>query len=94
MWTPVNPFTFSCVSKVPKELMGLVKVVMASFDDLLGEIGQELKGIAEYWKVDLGLVVGLNFAYEFRRVSVYCAMLLDNVPICGYVFSRPIYREH
>ena len=57
--------------------MGLVKVVMASFDELLGEVGEELKGIADYWKVDLGLVVGLNFAYEFRRVSVYCAMLLD-----------------
>ena len=27
-----------------------------------------MKSVAEYWKIDLGIVVSLNFAYELRRV--------------------------
>lgn len=41
---------------------------MANFDDLMGELGEELRGIAEYWGIDLGLLVGLNLSYELRRV--------------------------
>ena len=42
---------------------------MADLDKYLGEYGQEMKAIADYWTIDLGIIVGLNFAYEFRRVS-------------------------
>ena len=41
---------------------------MANFDDPMGELGEELRGIAEYWGIDLGLLVGLNLSYELRRV--------------------------
>ena len=27
-----------------------------------------MKSVADYWKIDLGIVVSLNFAYELRRV--------------------------
>ena len=42
---------------------------MSDLDHYLGELGEEMRGISEYWGVDLGIVVGLNFAYELRRVS-------------------------
>ena len=42
---------------------------MADLDHYLGELGEEMRAIAEYWGVDLGIIVGLNFAYELRRVS-------------------------
>ena len=42
---------------------------MNDFDKYLGEYGQELKGIAKYTNLDLGILVGLNLAYELRRVS-------------------------
>ena len=41
---------------------------MTNFDSLMGEVGEELRGIAEYWGIDLGLLVGLNLSYELRRV--------------------------
>lgn len=44
---------------------------MENFDDLMGELGEELRGIAEYWGIDLGLLVGLNLSYELRRVIKY-----------------------
>jgi N-acylethanolamine-hydrolysing acid amidase len=43
--------------------------IMASFDAHLGELGEEMKSIADYWGIDLGIVVGLNFAYEMRRIG-------------------------
>ena len=77
--------------KISKDLLKLVEVVMGSIDGLLGEVGQELKGIAEYWKVDVGLVVGLNYAYEFRMVSVYCPILLDNAIYFMGMSSQNLY---
>ena len=43
---------------------------MANFDNLMGELGEELCGIANYWGIDLGLLVGLNLSYELRRVMI------------------------
>ena len=43
--------------------------ILSVLDHFLGELGEEMRGISEYWGVDLGIVVGLNFAYELRRVS-------------------------
>lgn len=45
---------------------------MRDVDGYLGELGQEMKGVADYWNVDLGVVVGLNLIYELRRVSYVC----------------------
>ena len=46
----------------------LLKVIMADLDGYMGELGQEMRAIADYMEVDLGVVVTLNFAYELRRV--------------------------
>ena len=43
---------------------------MENFDNMMGELGEELRGIAEYWGIDLGLLVGLNLSYELRRVMI------------------------
>ena len=68
---------------------------MANFDDLMGELGQELKGIAEYWGVDLGLIVGLNLSYEMRRVGHAFVFVLH---LCLYmsrlVEGTPTQRTH
>ena len=56
--------------KRSKELIELVKVVMRDIDGYLGELGREMKGVADYWGLDLGIVVGLNLIYELRRVRV------------------------
>ena len=64
---------------------------MANFDSLMGELGQELRGIAEYWGIDLGLIVGLNLSYEMRRVVCVCvckevmhlSMLSPTTPLPG-----------
>ena len=42
---------------------------MTNFDSLMGGLGEELHGIAEYWGIDLGLLIGLNLSYELRRVT-------------------------
>ena len=41
---------------------------MTDLDGYFGELGQEMRGIATTAGVDLGIVVGLNIAYELRRV--------------------------
>ena len=48
---------------------------MAVLDDLLGELGEEMRSIANYWQIDLGIVVSLNFAYELRKVCQPVQML-------------------
>ena len=50
----------------------ILEEIMSDLDRYLGELGEEMRGISEYWGVDLGIVVGLNFAYELRRVSIVC----------------------
>ena len=47
----------------------VLEVIMSELDHCLGELGEEMRGISEYWGLDLGIIVGLNFAYELRRVS-------------------------
>lgn len=42
---------------------------MGSLDDLLGELGREMRAVANYWQIDLGIVVTLNFIYELRKAS-------------------------
>jgi len=32
------------------------------------ELSEEIKGIARYWNVDVGVILGMNLMYEFRKV--------------------------
>ena len=52
-----------------------MKKLMADLDGFFGELGQEMRAIADYFKLDLGIVVSLNFAYELRRVGSMCVLL-------------------
>ena len=60
----------SLVQQAPKPVRWLLDEIMADLDNLLGELGQEMRAIADYWQIDLGIVVTLNFAYELREVCV------------------------
>ena len=60
---------------------------MRDIDGYLGELGREMKGVAEYWNVDLGIVVGLNLIYELRRVRVEI-LLANNTVISVSVHSQ------
>ena len=51
-----------------KLVQELIEIITADLDGLLGDLGKEMRSIADYWKIDLGIVVSLNFAYELRRV--------------------------
>lgn len=51
-----------------KEMLAVIEVIMGDVDGYLGELGKEMRGVAEYWQVDLGIVVGINLIYELRRV--------------------------
>ena len=42
---------------------------MGDLDGYFGELGEEMRAIADFLNIDLGIVVSLNFAYELRRVS-------------------------
>ena len=63
------------LKQAPKAVGDLLKVIMADLDSYMGELGQEMRAIADYMEVDLGIVVTLNFAYELRRVSKQCLWL-------------------
>ena len=64
---------------------------MSDLDYLLGELGEEMRGIAEYWRVDLGVIVGLNFAYELRRVSREVT-LCDPLMLCCSQYSAMVHQ--
>ena len=49
--------------------MSALKELLSDMNGYFGEYGQEMKGIADYFGIDLGVVVTLNMAYELRRVS-------------------------
>lgn len=49
----------------------MLEKIGADLDALLGDLGKEMKSVADYWKIDLGIVVSLNFAYELRRVRFF-----------------------
>lgn len=56
--------------QAPKPVRDLLDKIAADLDGLLGELGLEMRAIADYWKVDLGIIVTLNFAYELRKVCI------------------------
>ena len=65
----VNTSTYIYM-QIPKELSEVFDELMGDLDGYFGELGQEMKAIAECLNVDLGIVVTLNFAYELRRVCL------------------------
>ena len=76
-----NHYTsFSLVQQAPKPVRWLLDEIMADLDNLLGELGQEMRAIADYWQIDLGIVVTLNFAYELREVCV-CTLPYSGTPL-------------
>lgn len=57
-------------TEIPSKGVQLIlEKIMSNFDNLMGELGEEIRGIAEYWGIDLGLLVGLNLSYELRRIG-------------------------
>ena len=42
---------------------------MSNVTAYFGEYGIEMKAIADYFGIDLGVIVTLNLSYELRRVS-------------------------
>lgn len=59
----VNYFTHA----LPKDVAEAMEKIMANLDNLLGDFGRELRGVAKAYGIDLGIIVGLNFAYELRK---------------------------
>lgn len=62
---------------------------MTDLDGYFGELGQEMRGIASTAGIDLGIVVGLNVAYELRRVSV--RILVCDVIVFQYSWVEVIH---
>ncbi|XP_065911752.1 N-acylethanolamine-hydrolyzing acid amidase-like [Dysidea avara] len=47
----------------------LVNQVLGDLHNIIGEeLGEEIKGIAKYWNVDVGTILGINLMYEFRKL--------------------------
>ena len=49
-----------------------VKRVLKNLDKVMGnEFFEEIHGIAEFWNIDVGIIVGMNIIPETRRVHRY-----------------------
>lgn len=43
--------------------------MLANLDKVMGsDSGEEIRGIAAYWDVDVGIILGMNILYEMRKV--------------------------
>ena len=49
----------------------LLEEIGDNLDKYLGELGAEMRGIAEDMGIDIGIVTMLNFGYELRHVSLF-----------------------
>ena len=46
-----------------------VKKILANLDVVMGkEFGEEIRGIANYWNINVGIIIGMNILAETRRV--------------------------
>lgn len=46
-----------------------VNRIWANLDGVMGnEIGEEIRGIAAYWDIDVGIILGMNILYEERKL--------------------------
>ena len=49
-----------------------MKKILADLDVVMGkEYGEEIRGISNYWGIDIGIIVGMNILTETRRVRIY-----------------------
>ena len=48
--------------------MSALEEFMSDLEGYFGEYGLEMKAIAEYLGIDVGVIVTLNLSYELRRV--------------------------
>ena len=56
--------------------------ILTDLDEVMGnESGEEIRGIAAYWDVDVGIILGMNILYEMRKVWLYllasCLLIAD-----------------
>lgn len=51
--------------------MSALKDLLSDISGYLGEYGLEMKAIADFLGIDVGIIVTLNLSYELRRVSSY-----------------------
>ena len=43
--------------------------ILTNLDEVVGnESDEEIRGIAAYWDVDVGIILGMNILYEMRKV--------------------------
>lgn len=59
---PPPPFQENKIEK------SLLKTLLGDLNTYFGEYGVEMKAIAEYLGIDIGIIVTLNLSYELRRV--------------------------
>lgn len=51
-----------------------VNKILANLNAVMGnDIGEEIRGIAEYWNIDVGIILGMNIIYEARKVILLLA---------------------
>ena len=49
-----------------------VSKILANLNAVMGnEVGEEIRGIADYWNIDVGIILGMNIIYETRKVLTY-----------------------
>ena len=61
----------------------LLAKLLGSMDTYFGEYGLEMKAIADYLGIDLGIVVTLNLSYELRRVRLNSIRWLNFYCFCN-----------
>ncbi|XP_065178544.1 N-acylethanolamine-hydrolyzing acid amidase-like [Sycon ciliatum] len=52
-----------------KEEQAVLNDIGANLDKYLGDLGREMKGVAQVMDVDVGTIVMLNFGYELRHLG-------------------------
>lgn len=52
------------------------------------EVGEEIRGIADYWNIDVGIILGMNIIYEARKVrTAHSYLIMYKVIIsCMYIY--------
>lgn len=46
-----------------------VNKIWAHLNEVMGnEFGEEIHGIADYWGINVGIILGMNILYETRKV--------------------------
>lgn len=60
-----------------------VNKILANLNAVMGnDIGEEIRGIAEYWNIDVGIILGMNIIYEARKVI----LLLASYSYCSNMY--------